>query len=132
RLTGNVIPAQLQEALSVNLRMVAIIFGICLLTSLIFGWLTALRFSRPVIISSLKDEAGGGGVRAGRVHRVTAALQVAIAVPLLVMSGQSLDRLRATATAPLGFASDLLYAAPLKLDRLSVENAGLQIRRLSD
>ncbi|OFV92218.1 MAG: hypothetical protein A3H95_08310 [Acidobacteria bacterium RIFCSPLOWO2_02_FULL_64_15] len=131
-LTGNVIPAQLQEALRVNLRMVTIIFGICLLTSLVFGWLPALRFSRPVIISSLKDDAGGGGVRAGRVHRVTAALQVAIAVPLLVMSGQSLDRVRAMATAPLGFGFDRLYAAPLKLDPLTVENAGFQIRRLSD
>ena len=131
-LTGNVIPAQLQEALRVNLPMVAIIFGICLLTSLVFGWLPALRFSRPVIISSLKDDAGGGGFRVGRVHRVTAALQVAIAVPLLVMSGQSLDRVRATATAPLGFEPDRLYAAPLKLDGLTTENAGFQIRRLSD
>ena len=32
------------------------------------------------------------------------------------MSGMSLDRVRATATADLGFESDLLYAAPLKLD----------------
>jgi hypothetical protein len=32
-LTGNVIPAQLREALRVNLPMVAIIFGICLLTA---------------------------------------------------------------------------------------------------
>lgn len=132
-LTGNVIPVQLQEALRVNLPMVAIIFGLCLLTSLVFGWLPAMRFSRPVIISSLKDDAGGGGgIRAGRVHRVTAALQVAIAVPLLVMSGQSLDRVRATATAPLGFASDLLYAAPLKLDGLAIENADFQIGRLRD
>ena len=132
-LTGNVIPAQLQEALRVNLPMVAIIFGICLLTSLVFGWLPAMRFSRPVIISSLKDDAGsGGGMRVGRVHRWTAALQVAIAVPLLVMSGQSLDRMRATATSDLGFASDLLYAVPLKLDGLTIDQAGFQIRKASD
>lgn len=131
-LTGNVIPAQVREELRVNLPTVGIMFGLCLLTSLVFGWLPALRFSRPVIISSLKDDAGGGGFRVGRVHRVTAALQVAIAVPLLVMSGQSLDRLRATATSPLGFESDLLYAAPLKLDGLTIENAAFQIRHLSD
>jgi hypothetical protein len=81
-----------------------------------------------VIISSLKDDAGVGGLRAGRVHRVTAALQVAIAVPLIVMSGISLDRFRATATADLGFASDLLYAAPLKLDAAAPESAGFRIR----
>lgn len=132
-LTGNVIPAQLQEALQVNLPMLAIIFGIGLLTSLVFGWLPAMRFSRPVIISSLKDDAGsGGGMRVGRVHRWTAALQVAIAVPLIVMSGQSLDRMRATATSDLGFTSDLLYAVPLKLDGLAIDQAGFQIRKASD
>jgi predicted permease len=132
-LTGNVIPDQLREALRVNLPMVAIIFGICILTSLVFGWLPAMRFSRPVILSSLKDDAGsGGGMRVGRVHRWTAALQVAIAVPLLVMSGQSLDRMRATATNDLGFASDALYAVPLKLDGLAIDQAGFQVRKASD
>ena len=68
----------------------------------------------------------------GRVHRWTAALQVAIAVPLIVMSGQSLDRMRATATHDLGFASDLLYAVPLKLDGLPLDQAAFQARRASD
>jgi ABC-type antimicrobial peptide transport system permease subunit len=132
-LTGTVIPDQFREALQVNLAMVAIIFGICLLTSLVFGWLPAMRFSRPAILSSLKDDAGsGGGMRVGRVHRWTAALQVAIAVPLLVMSGQSLDRMRATATGDLGLAFDALYAVPLKLDGLTIDQAGFQVRKASD
>ena len=132
-LTDDPIPPQILEGLRVDLRMVAICFGLCLLTSLVFGWLPAVRFSRPVILSSLKDDAGGGGgMRVGRVHRVTAALQVAIAVPLLVMSGQSLDRVRATATNDLGFTSDLLFAVPLKLDGLAIDQAGFQIRKASD
>ena len=94
------------------------------MTSLVFGLLPATRFSRPVIISSLKDDAGVGGFRAGRVHRLTAALQVAIAVPLLVMGGIALDRVRATATADLGFESDLLYAAPLKFDGVADDSVG--------
>ena len=61
-------------------------------TSVVFGFLPAARFSRPVIISSLKDDAGVGGFQAGRVHRLTAALQVAIAVPLIVLSAIALDR----------------------------------------
>ena len=116
RLSGQPIPAPLQDALKLDLSMVAICIGLCLLTSLVFGFLPAIRFSRPVIISALKDDAGVGGLRVGRVHRVTAALQVAIAVPLLVMSGIGLDRVRSTATSDLGFESDLLYAAPLELD----------------
>ena len=103
RLSGQPIPVEFQNALKVDLSMVAICIGLCLLTSLVFGFLPAIRFSRPVIISALKDDAGGGGFRVGRVHRFTAALQVAIAVPLLVMGGISLDRVRSTAAADLGF-----------------------------
>jgi hypothetical protein len=96
--------------------MVAICIGLCLLTSLVFGFLPAIRFSRPVIIPALKDDAGAGGLRVGRIHRFTAALQVAIAVPLLVIGGIGLDRVRSTATSDLGFESGLLYAAPLDLN----------------
>jgi hypothetical protein len=131
-LAGRPFPVQFQEALSIDLSMIAIGIGLCLVTSLIFGLLPAARFSRPVIISSLKDDAGAGGFRAGRVHRLTAALQVAIAVPLIVMSGMSLDRFRATATADLGFESDLLYAAPLKLEGAANETARFRIRSVRE
>jgi hypothetical protein len=63
---------------------------------------------------------------------VTAALQVAIAVPLLVMSGISLDRVRSTATADLGFAAELLYAVPLKVDDDKIANAHSRIRSVRD
>ena len=116
RLSGQPMPVQLQNALKLDPPMIAICIGICLLASLVFGFLPALRFSRAVIISALKDDAGTGGMRVGRIHRFTAALQVAIAVPLLVTGGISLDRVRSTAIADLGFHSDLLYAAPLELD----------------
>ncbi|HEY7336899.1 MAG TPA: ABC transporter permease [Bryobacteraceae bacterium] len=116
RLSGQPIPIPLQDALKLDLSMVAICVGLCFLTSLVFGFLPAIRFSRPVIISAMKDEAGAGGLRVGRIHRFTAALQVAIAVPLLVIGSISLDRVRSTAIADLGFESGVLYAAPLDLD----------------
>src|SRR4029450_6736414 len=97
----------------IPLSLVALCTRMCLVTPLLFGLLPATRFSRPVIISSLKDDAGVGGFQAGRVHRFTAALQVAIAVPLIVLSTITLDLVRVTATGNLGFASDVLYAAPL-------------------
>jgi len=88
-------------------------FGLCLLTSLMFGWLPALRFSRPVIISSLKDDAGAGGLRVGRVHRVTAALQVAIAGPLPGLAGpvagglsEARERIEHGALAGVGIAGE--------------------------
>ena len=97
-----------------------------------FGLLPALRFSRPVILSVLERRCRRRGRRVGRVQRVTAALQVAIAVPLIVMSGISLDRVRSTATADLGFAAELLYAVPLKIDDAKIANADSRIRGVRD
>jgi putative ABC transport system permease protein len=126
------LPPELQEAIRFDLSRLAVSVGLCLATSLVFGWLPAVRFSRPVIMTVLKDEAGSGGVRAGRAHRLTTALQVAIAVPLLVLSAMSLDRVRATATADLGFEADLLYAAPLTPETVKGENGGIRLRRVRD
>src|SRR5439155_10436685 len=131
-LTDSPLPPQAQEVLRFNLPTVGFAVGLCLLTSLVFGLLPALRFSRPAILSALKDDVGVGGRRVGRVQRVTAALQVAIAVPLIVMSGISLDRVRSTATADLGFAADLLYAVPLKIDDAKIAKADARIRSVRD
>jgi predicted permease len=125
---GRPLPFEIQEALRFDPFIVAICVGLCLATSVVFGLLPALRFSRPMIISSLKDDAGVGGLQAGRVHRWAAALQVAIAVPLVVLCGIAVERVRATATADLGFDCDLLYAAPLKFDDAPDGNVEFRIR----
>jgi hypothetical protein len=57
---------------------------------------------------------------------------VAIAVPLIVMSGISLDRVRSAVTADLGFAAELLYAVPLKVDDATIANADSRIRGVRD
>ncbi len=131
-LTDDPLPPQVYAALKVNLPTVATCAALCLLTAAVIGLLPAARFSRPVIISALKDDVGVGGQRAGRIHRATAALQVAIGVPLIVMSGISLDRVRATATSDLGFAADDLYAVPLKIDDARITNAEFRIRSIRD
>src|SRR5262249_55559892 len=94
--------------------------------------LAAVRFGRRVILAALKGEGGGGGRGVGRVQRVRVALRFAIGVPLIVLSGISLDRVRSTATADLGFASDLLYAVPLKVDADKITNADFRIRSERD
>jgi len=48
------------------------------------------------------------------------------------MGGICLDRVRATAMSDLGFASDLLYAAPLPLNAVSAEDDAFQIRTAHD
>lgn len=132
RLAGQAVPPFILDALRVDWSIIAICAGICLVTTLLFGWLPAMRFSRPTVLSSLKDDAGGGGFRVGRIHRVTAALQVAIAVPLLVMGGISLDRVRSTAFSDLGFAADLLYATPLKVEPGALRTGEARVRRVRE
>jgi predicted permease len=89
--------------------------ALCLVTSLVLGVLPALRFSRPSIITALKNDSAGGGRRVGRMQRLTAAAQAGIAVPLLVMSGVQFDQARVAARAEVGFQPAGLYAASLNL-----------------
>ncbi len=51
-----------------------------------FGLLPALRFSRPELVSALKDDTGGGGRRVGRFQRFAASFQTGLAFLLLLMA----------------------------------------------
>jgi len=92
--------------------------GLSVTVSLVFGLWPALRFSRPAI-AALKDDSGGGRRRVGRIHRATAALQIGLAMPFLVISGLMVERVRATAVADLGFTPDGLAAVTLRLDDMA-------------
>ena len=108
---------------------VAIASALCLLVSVLFGLLPALRFSRPSLITAMKDDAGGGGTQTIRVHRFAAMVQVGIAIPFLVISGVMIDRVR---TADLGFETDGLAAAKLPPPKGSGRDANFSIRRIRD
>lgn len=107
--------------IEINGAAVAMSVGLCLVVSLLFGLLPAIRFSRPNIVSALKDDAGGGGRRVGRVHRLAAAFQLGVAIPFLVVSGVLLDRVR---TADFGFETSGLVAARLDPVRESSKRGG--------
>ena len=107
----------------------AISAGLCLLVSVLFGLLPAVRFSRPNLNPALKDDAGGGGRQTIRVHRVAAMVQIGIAVPFLVVSGVMLDRVR---TADFGFPTEGLAAARLPAPAGPEREAGFSIRRVRD
>jgi predicted permease len=89
--------------------------GLCFVTSFGLGWLPARRFSRPAILSALKNDATGSGRRVGRLQRLTAALQAGIAVPFLVIGLIRVDQARMTAMADLGFQPHGLYAVRVNL-----------------
>jgi predicted permease len=108
---------------------IAISMTLCLLVSVLFGLLPAVRFSRPNLINAMKDDAGGGGRQTIRMHRVAAMVQVGIAVPFLVVSGTMLDRVR---TAEFGFPTDGLAAARLPAPEGTEQEARFSIRRVRD
>ncbi|MDQ3069023.1 MAG: ABC transporter permease [Acidobacteriota bacterium] len=89
--------------------------ALCFVTSVVLGLVPALRFSRPSIISALKNDSTGSGRRVGRLQRWTAAAQAGLAVPLLVIAGVQFDRARVAAFTELGFQAQGLYAARLNL-----------------
>ena len=108
---------------------IAISAGLCLLVSVLFGLLPAVRFSRPDLVPALKEDAGGGGRHTIRVHRVAATVQIGIAVPFLVLSGVMLDRVR---TADFGFPTDGLAGARLPAPEGPAQEASFSIRRVRD
>jgi predicted permease len=89
--------------------------AVCFVTSLVLGVLPAFRFSRPSIVTALKNDSAGGGLRVGSLQRLTAAAQAGLAVPFLVICGVHLDQARATAFADVGFEPQGLYAARVNL-----------------
>jgi len=108
---------------------IAISSGLCLIVSVLFGLLPAVRFSRPNLAPALKDDVGGGGGQTIRVHRVAAMVQVGIAIPFLVISGVMLNRVR---TADFGFPTAGLAAARLPASTGSAREAGFSVRKVRD
>ena len=82
--------------------------GLCLVVSVLFGLLPALRFSRPNLLPALQEDAGRGGTQRIGAHRIAAMVQIGIAVPFLVISGVMIDRVR---TADYGLALEGLAGA---------------------
>lgn len=120
-LVDQPLPPRILDSTGVTLPIVALTLGLSAAVSLVFGLLPALRFSRPAAVSSLKDDAGGGRRRVGRVHRATAAVQIGLAMPFLVISGLMVEHVRAAAVAELGFTPEGMAAVPMRLDELGTQ-----------
>lgn len=121
--------APVPPELDFDLAGLAISSGLCLLVSVLFGLLPALRFSRPDLVPALKDDTGAGGRHTIRVHRVAAMVQVGIAVPFLVISGVMIDRAR---TADFGFDTEGLAAARLPVPTTADQEFTFSVRRVRD
>lgn len=103
--------------------------SLCLLVSVLFGLLPALRFSLPNLLPALKEDSGGGGRQTIRVHRIAVMAQIAIAIPFLVVSGVMIDRTR---TADYGFPTDGYVGARVKKPTGTDREAAFSINQARD
>ena len=128
-IAGWYLGAPVPQEIDFDAASVAISTALCLVVSVLFGLLPAVRFSRPNLIHAMKEDAGGGGRQTIRVHRVAAMVQIGIAIPFLVISGVMLDRVR---TAEFGFPTDGLASARLPSPAGPERDAAFAIRRVRD
>jgi len=91
-----------------DVRVLAFVVGVMLLTSLVFGLLPAVRGSRTEITLSLKDRSGelsAGGIS---LRRMLVGIQVALSLLLLVGAGLFVRTLRNLDSLGPGFPTDHL------------------------
>ncbi len=93
-----------------------------LLATLAIGLIPAIRFSRPELVSSLKDDTGGGGRRVGRIHRLAVSAQTGVALILLILCVLSLRAVDAMGRRDLGFEPRNLLVARVDLSQAGTES----------
>jgi macrolide transport system ATP-binding/permease protein len=120
-LRGMALPVGVDLRLDVALDARALLFALALsaLTGLIFGLAPALRASRPVLTSALKDgvEATGRGWRALSLRNSIVVGQVAGSLVLLVVGGLFLRGLEQASRIDVGFEPDGVAMLRIDLER---------------
>lgn len=99
-----------------SLFSTAVSFSLALAAALSFGLVPALRFSRPELMSSLKDDTGGGGRRVGKIQRIAASAQAGSAFSLIVVGAlffRSMDRIDENT---LGFRPDGMMLTDFRVE----------------
>jgi predicted permease len=81
----------------------AMSLALSLVAAQALGLLPALRYSRPELVSALKDDAGGGGRRVGRFQRYASSFQTGAAFLLLLMAALFLRSLDLIDESRIGF-----------------------------
>lgn len=114
--------------------VIAICLGLSFATTLAIGLSPALKYTRPGILPSLKDDAGGGRRRSSRVHRFATSVQTALALPLLVVNGMVLQGTRLMDHGNYGFEQRDLYVATLDLEAEGVPEGQVEplLRQVRD
>jgi len=103
----------------INGAIIAASLALTFAAALAFGLLPAIRFSRPELVSSLKDSAGVGGRRVGRIQRFAASAQTGLALLSLVIGSLFLRSLTIMTEGDLGFEPDGMAIADFQTGAMS-------------
>jgi predicted permease len=98
-----------------DLRVTLFAIGTALVTAILFGLAPALQSTRPALVSTLKDEAGGvvGGTGHARFRKGLVVAQVGLSVLLLAGAGLFARSLYNLKSLNPGFQADQLLAFSL-------------------
>ena len=84
-------------------RVLSFALGLSLITGIAFSLLPALHSSKPVLVPSLKDDAGVSGFRRSRLRNSLVIAQVSLSLILLVCAGLIVRSLKAAQRMRPGF-----------------------------
>lgn len=121
------VPVDLSLDLSPDLRVLSLAMAVTLGTGVLFGLFPALRATRSEIVSTLKDDAGGGRVGRSLMRRVFVSTQVGLSLVLLVAAGLFLRALQRTAHVDTGFDPENVYVTDLDLDLEGYDREGGEV-----
>ncbi len=86
--------------------MLVLSLALSFVAAMAFGLLPAVRFSRPELMSALKDDSGAGGWRVGRFQRYASSLQTGAAFLLLLLGVLFFRSLTTLNEEEIGFQPD--------------------------
>ncbi|HVT15724.1 MAG TPA: ABC transporter permease [Thermoanaerobaculia bacterium] len=134
RLCASSIPAGLAGAARFSLdgRALAFTLVLCLLTTLLVGFVPALQLTRPDLAGTLREGArtGGDTARSRRTRAILVVAEVAVAVSVLIGAGLLLRSFRHLMRVDPGFrtASVLTFKLNLPPDRPADQLASFYTR----
>jgi predicted permease len=114
--------------LSLDWRVMFYTLVFSTLTGILFGLAPALQASKADVVVSLKDDTGvfAGGHRRSRLRNALVVAQVALSLLLLIGAGLVLRSLEKVTPTSIGFESEKVLVAPLRLDEEQYNRARSQ------
>jgi predicted permease len=108
-------------------HVLAFTFGASAVSALLFGLIPALRATRHNIGDAMKQTGGAAATRSGfHMDKLLAAVELALAVPLLAGAGLFIGTLRNLTTLDAGFIRQNVLQARIDVDRARIPKSQWQ------